>query len=77
MSRAAKAQWRATRTKYIENFIEDTGYDIHWFEPWHCRIDGSVDLYPTNGRYFVIETEMWGEWHTEQDIYKIFQDHKL
>lgn len=76
-SKAARAQWRATRTQYIKNFIDETGYALHWFSPYHCRIENMFDLWPTNGRYHLLDKDTYGDWHTEQDLYKILQENDL
>lgn len=76
-SKTAKAKWRETRTGYIKTFIDDIGYSIHWFSPYHCRVDNMLDLWPTNGRYQILDKGGYGDWHTLEDLYKILQENHL
>lgn len=73
-SKQARAHWREKRTEDLAKFANDTGSEVRWFTQYQARIDGLVDIYPTNGRFHVLSSGFWGSYHTIKDLYKLMSD---
>lgn len=42
------------------NALKKKGYKIEWITPYQCRVNGVLDLFPTNWRYHNIKTSKRG-----------------
>lgn len=67
-------QYRNQRTEDLARFANDTGCEIQWFSPYQARIDGIVDVYPTNGRYHVLASNIRGSYRNLKDLRKLLNE---
>jgi hypothetical protein len=73
-SSQARAEWRERRTEIVAKFCSENGLKIEWLnDNYQLRIDGVLDIYPTNGRYHIIKTGERGDWHlSKHDLSDIY-----
>lgn len=68
-SAAARERWRHKRTQYVLNFCTIHEFKLERLnEGYQLRIEGVMDVYPTNGRWHFLPTGERGDWHTENDL---------
>lgn len=68
-SSAARQHWRETRTKLVIDFCKK--YDMSLVplnNGYQLRIENLVDIYPTNGRWCILQSGERGDWHTYRDL---------
>ena len=69
----AKEWWRSGRSEDIERLCREFGYEYRKLTPYQIRVAGKVDFYPTNGRVHFLKTNKRRDYHTADDVFRIFQ----
>ncbi len=69
----ARRWWRDNRTDDIKRLAREFGYECRELTPYQLRIAGVVDFYPTNGRVHFLRTNKRMDYHTADDVFRIFQ----
>lgn len=68
-SSAARDRSRRARTQEINNFAHIYDLSVNPMNNgYQLRVEGLVDLYPTNGRYCILQTGERGDWDTANDL---------
>lgn len=68
-SSEAREYWRGKRTKIITDFCAKYGMSVNPLNNgYQLRIENLVDIYPTNGRYCILQSGERGGWHNYNDL---------
>jgi len=76
MSNKANAYKRAKHLSTIKEFLDEAGLKweyIHGFE-WHIRVEGQIDIFPTNKKYHVLKNDIRGTFDDYDELGRIFME---
>lgn len=71
--RQNKAEARARRTTFLGELV-DEGFKIHRFSDYQFRINGRIDIYPTNGKWHDVVTNKRGSFRG-QNVAKFIREY--
>lgn len=69
----AKDWWRGARTEDIEALAHEYGFTVRKLTPYQIRVEGKVDFYVTNGRVHILPINKRRDYHTYEDVWRIFE----
>jgi hypothetical protein len=71
-SKEAREDWRRHRTHIVMLFCKNFDMSVLALNNgYQLRIENLVDVYPTNGRYCILQSGERGGWDTAQDLRRI------
>ena len=71
-SSAARQHWREKRTEIVEQFCRHNSFKLEYLnQGYQLRIEGVMDVYPTNGRWCWLPTGERGGWHNDRDLRRL------
>jgi hypothetical protein len=68
MSKAWQLRNRAKASGMVEGFCEQNKINFNYLSPYHIRIEGVLDIYPTSFRYHLIRLNERGDWKNIDDL---------
>ena len=79
MSRRGEINARKRRQHLpdIKAFLDDLGVEWHYVHgyEWHIRVNGLMDIFPTNNKYHFIKTDQRGEFEDYEELGQIFAEY--
>lgn len=66
------AEWKINEGKKIEA-LQGKGYQVKKFNDFHFRINNKIDVWPSTGRYWLINTKIKGKFFNIDSLEKIIQ----
>lgn len=66
--KSAKLFWKNIRTVDIKTFCDEHGFTFEPKTEYQFRVNGVIDLYPTNGKWHFLPTNKRGDYHTIKQL---------